>query len=446
MSDTENTSEEVAANESFVLLLAEAKELAAKFLNKTLTEDERNRLVNVIDPQMDALIREGLKDTDIPYSSVDPETGEPVSIRGSIMEQALLGSDIDENLRSMEKLGTYMGSGDIDKNTIEVLISRTPALNGFDIDDAVNLVSGGEEELATRQKFSGANQDTLMAFAYALLDTRRPEIAEEHREFALEHWKTDFAELASTNILYSAQDGRAYQDWEIDQRVKIIDRVSSDPEIMGALAQIKSPANITSLDEAIEQYKLKAQVADAIGEAFAEVYGMPTLEGGDIHIYHASLREQLGDLKGGTAWDSTIPGTTNDEVILINHNPLSDLLSARDTKFSDSGQRMGFLHTVVEELQHTTDMIHVDRLANGQMPPDHPAFDHTVLAALNRVYYSADPANLEAYKNQFVERTAKAVADDISFEIVFRLDNPETIESEIKADATVEQTFPDIKI
>ena len=70
-----------------------------------------------------------------------------------------------------------------------------------------------------------------------------------------------------------------------------------------------------------------------------------------------------------------------------------------------------YLNVVNEEMRHAVDNIYGDRLVNGQLDRAHPAFRHTNLIVLNNFNYIPDG---DAYRTQYLERTAKEAAAEIS--------------------------------
>ncbi len=316
------------------------------------------------------------------------------------------------------------------------LTQNVPALNGFDLEDAIALASGGSAETATREKFKDADPNILMATAYIMLDTRRADMAAIDPEFAAANQDTDFLDMASVNIFYVAENDASYNSWNYDRQDAFIAAVVNNPEITSRLEEIRSPVNLSTREEIERQYTVRAELTDMMATEYARAYGLENFNADDMFFAHKSIDEFIMDTSLAVAYASTV-GVENDEAILVNYHPLADLIRTHPSKggngLNDESSTNAFLRTTIEELQHTADNIYGDRLLNGELSPEHPAFDHTSLYVLNTMnYVRTDTAGQANYEAQHVERTAKSDADTIAFEITFQINereqNPEGTE------------------
>lgn len=382
--------------------------------SSTLTAEDK-KIFFAQDETMDIMIKHEFNEASgILLNRIDPETGFTIDPAEGIKAQILNTANLPDHLDTFRELDQYTRSGERDRDVIGNLVSHTPSLKGFDLDDAIKLASGGEEEISTRKQFPDANPEILMGAAYILLDGHKDILQETHPDFAAKHdaLGTDFADMASLNILYSVQDSAAYDSWAKGKQAELINAIEQNPAIMSNLQKIRSPDNINSSSEIEEQYTLREVIADEFAGVYAKVYDLPTLTEDDIHLAHKSY----DDFKNGasatyaTTW-STFPGIENDEAIFLTYNPVVDIVRQTNLDNKDLGSTQNFLKTLVEEFQHITDNIYGDKLLNGNLSPDHPAFDHTSLVILNTLDYTDADTDFDGYEAQHAERTAKVVAN-----------------------------------
>lgn len=191
------------------------REIIHKQIDGTLTDDDRANFI-VQDETMDTMIKHEFNESaGILLNRQDPETGFTIEPEEEIKAQILQTANLPEHLDTFRELDQYTRSGEKNRDVVGNLVSHTPALKGFDLDDAVKLAGGGAEEIATRQKFADADPAILMGVAYLLLDGSQEALEESHPDFTAKHAElgTDFADMASLNIFYSVQDSPAYDTW-----------------------------------------------------------------------------------------------------------------------------------------------------------------------------------------------------------------------------------------
>ncbi|MGH1402941.1 MAG: hypothetical protein ACRBDL_01730 [Alphaproteobacteria bacterium] len=342
---------------------------------------------------------------------IDPDTNTVVNARDTSLKDI---PPIPENLGTIKSRNNHV---------IEQLIQNTPSMKGFTIDDAVNLASGGDTEMATRNKFKDANPEVMMAMSHLWIDSKMDELQKTHPEFAQKHERlaTNFAELASINIFYATQESSAHKNWSLDRQEPLINAIVNNQSIAGKLQEIKSPDHIYTGDELKQQYVIRQQLCDDIATEFAKAFDLKTLDKGDMHFTYRSLAS-YGAGEAMADMHTTVPGIKDDESILISYHPVADLLRTHKEGLSDSASVRSFLKTTFEELQHASDNIYGDMLLNGELPQDHPSFNHASMIILNTLNYSSPDVDHNAYKTQYLERSAKSFADDLAFEISFRLD------------------------
>ncbi len=418
---------------------AEIKDIGDKLRAKTGGLSDVQRIFRELDPALDTLLKAQFNaNASVLHNTTDPETGNTIKASETLQEQALANSNAPEDRDTLDEFGERISTGARDLSVIQTIIDRTPSLKGFSLDDAKLAVGGEENQMSLMVKYPEADPNIIMATAYTMLDNSREDLAQTN--FLIENLGVDFSDLASVNILYSVEDDQTYKDWEFEKRSQIIDRISADPEAQAAIAGIRSHNSLSSKDEILSQYGAKERLADRVGEIFADIYGLETLSRDDINVVHKSLNEYAEDGVQAFAWSGEA-GIENDELVVITHNPARGALLTDNAEADDSAARTSTMKTIIEELQHTTDLIYADKLANGDIDHTHPAFNHTTLTMLNVMNYSRD--GIENYERQHVERTAKAVADDVSFEVMYRFNNPDenpkpdATQTDINADQTI---------
>lgn len=212
---------------------------------------------------------------------------------------------------------------------------------------------------------------------------------------------------------------------------------------MSALQSLRAPDNIHSSGDIQAQYALRSTITNEFATVYAKVYDLSTLSEDDVYLAHKSFN----DFNAGTstayghAW-STVPGIENDEAIFMVYNPVVDIVRGKGIETSDLDSTRHFLLTLVEEFQHTTDNIYGDKLLKGDLPSDHPAFDHTSLVILNTLDYTDANIDFDGYQAQHVERTAKIVASDVTKTLIQHIVQPETAPVPDNPDNTNAQPAP----
>lgn len=327
---------------------------------------------------------------------------------------------------------------------VENIVAHIPSLAGFTLEDAKGIAradlsteGNGADILA---KFPDADPNTLRAVAYSLLHVSKVDDQDLQGQ--------DFDETARSYMHYAHEESKPYDEWEMDRRIEIMNAITGNPEIMADLLLIKAPGNIETASDLQSQFRVRERVADAVTEAVAKVHGMSdTLDGDDVTVVYKSGADIMEDKMLGYMHTSITSGILNDETIILRYNP-AYFLRERPTEFAhtDSEEVEFFLKSALEEIQHGVDHVQTDRLILGTLPEGAPLEHHVVMSALSRLTY-ADHEDYEAYSTQYVEKAAKAIADDVTFEVVYILENPEegskqAVEqnSDNSADTVIEQS------
>ncbi len=331
--------------------------------------------------------------------------------------------DIEDELlrRTVEKHDIPEGV-DQKAAALAALVENVPSLQGMTLNDAMAIVSADlAGEAAVPEKFGAVDPNLLRAAAYTTLHVHADDITDP----ALQG--QNFAEMAGSYLHYAAADNQDYTEFEAGQRSRIIDALSTNPEVMADLARIKSPQNIGTAAELQEQFHVREHLADAITNTVASVYGLETLNGEDMNIVYRS-RHDFEDDRQRAFLASHYPGVENDETIIVRYNPAYDLMDRiPELSETDAQEQQRFLETVVEELQHTVDHIHADQLLGGRMDANSPLAEHTALHTMNKLFYHSNPNQYDDYAAQYIESTAKVVAEDVAARMMERLQNTDLI-------------------
>ncbi len=320
----------------------------------------------------------------------------------------------------------FLGKTRTDANVVEDIINRTPALSGFSMDDAKAIaradMSDTDNGIATLSKFPDADPNLVRAVAYTMLHANADSLSDEDLQ------GQDFAGTARGYLHYSNEYGNAYRDWELDRRNAVLDDLKGNPDFMADLGRIKAPQNIETADELAEQFAIRERIADTIATRFADTYGVSDiLTKDDITVTYATRATFSEDATGGYMAHTNI-GILNDETIVVRYNPAAPLMdNTRYLAKTDIDEADFFLRSAVEEVQHGVDQIYADKLVLGTLPENAPVDHHATMSALNYLTYAdGDPgAGYDDYANQYVESSAKNVAQDIAFELTYQLKYPE---------------------
>lgn len=407
---------------------------------RTASGEEYTELTREIDPVINVMLKRAFRDvtSDIGYNS--RVNGKIVSAKNKVITAHLKESDAPKDMDTKAELDAYIRSGELDRRTLDKIINVRPELKGFSLGDAVNLVSGGDAEMEIRQKYSDANSEILLGVAYTMLDNNEEALMAEHARFYLDHRSVNFAEMAGPNIFYAFDDNKAYENWESEKRSEITTRISESHQIMNGLSTIRSGNNVNSMEEALEQYEVRSIIAKNIADIYSEVYGLETFNGDDVSVDHKSLADFRRENVNGVAW-STEAGIKGDEAVMLFHNPFQRLMVGKNPEDTNEEARTNFLSTVVEEMQHTSDKIYGDKLVNGDISANHPAYDHSTVILLNTMNFTSPSMDRKGYEMQHIERTAKEVAENVTTAVVRVLDTTGVPEKpEDYANTTVPET------
>ena len=354
-------------------------------------------------------------------------------------EQSPEQSASDSNARA------FLGKTRTDANVVQEIITRTPALSGFSLDDAKAIaradMSDTDNGTSTLSKFPDADPNLVRAVAYTMLHANSESLSEADLQ------GQDFAGTARGYMHYSNEDGNAYRDWELDRRNAVLESLTGNQDFMADVGRIKAPQNIETADELAEQFAIRERIADTIATSFAGTYGISNiLTKDDITVTYATRATLREDATGGYMAHKNI-GILNDENMVVRYNPAAALMdNASYLATTDIEEAEFFLRASIEEVQHGVDQIYADKLVLGTLPENAPVDHHATMSALNYLTYAGgDPgAGYDDYANQYVESSAKNVAQDIAFELTYQLKYPEDADATQNANMGVDT--PTVKL
>ena len=320
----------------------------------------------------------------------------------------------------------FLGKTRTDANVVQEIITRTPSLSGFSLDDAKAIaradMSDTDNGTATLSKFPDADPNLVRAIAYTMLHANAETLSEDDLQ------GQDFAGTARSYMHYSNEEGNAYRDWELERRATVLDNLKGNEDFMADLGRIKAPHNIETADELAEQFAIRERIADTIAENFADTYGVSDiLTKDDITVTYATRATMDRESTGGYLAHNHI-GILDDETIILRYNPAAPLMdNASYLSATDIEEVDFFLRASVEEVQHGIDQIYADKLVLGTLPEDAPVDHHATISALNYLTYKdGNPgAGYKAYSNQYLESNAKNVAQGLASELTGHLQNPD---------------------
>ncbi len=422
-------------------------EIAEGVGKRTASGEEYTDLTRKIDPMINGMLKRAFREagSDIGYNS--RINGKMVSAKNQVIDAHLKNSDAPADIDTRAEFEARIRSGEIDRRTIAKIIDARPELEGFSLDDAVNLVSDGDVSLEIRQKYPDANSEILLGVAYTMLDNNEEALMADHARFYLDHRSIDFSEMAGINIFYALDDNQTYKDWESEKRAEITQRISESHEIMDGLSTLRSGNNVNSMEEVVEQYDVRSAVAKGIADIYSEVYGLETFSGDDVSVNHKSLADFRRENVNGAAWSTLEAGIKGDEAVMLYHNPFQRLMVGQNPEDTNEEARAAFLSTVVEEMQHTADKIYGDKLVNGDLSADHPAYDHSTVILLNTLNFTTPSMDRKGYEMQHIERTAKDVAEHVTADVVRVLETTGVPEKpEVAAETTVPEAIETLEI
>ena len=400
-----------------------AQNIAEGVGTRKASQQDYQQLTRELDPAIDRFLRRTFNSAhdDIAINKRDSHTERIVSAKNQIITEHLSQDSIPDDLDTISELSKALRSGEVDLRSVEKIIDVRPDLQGFTLDDAVSLIQGGEQAQSIHQKFPDANTDIMMAVAYTLLDNNKDVLKQSHPRFYLDNRGENFAEMAAVNIFYGKVDNQLYTAWEANKRTEVVERISNSHEIMSALNTIRSGNNVNSLEEVQEQYEARSVVAKGVADIYSEVYGLDTFNCDDVSVAHKSLKNFRAENVNGVAW-STEVGIKGDEAVILFHNPYQRLMVGSNPEDTNEEARENFLYTTIEEMQHTADKIYGDKLVNGDISADHPAYDHSTLITLNSLNFMSPGRDRKGYETQFIERTAKDIAESVTDQVLHSLE------------------------
>lgn len=420
---------------------------ADDFLEKLKKADDNlsKRITQLFNQRSDLVVYQSRSAPDAEDSTIDRISAK--HYRESDAPEGFLSPDYDRYDHSIRVLNAIKDSH--------------PETKNIDLDEAVKIIAENQGAPATEENelklvaahttihwnIRNLNDDHVDTLQNALklipgddfnkLKLYADQIAQHPENDPIPH-RNAFKKLNLENNLINAIEQKAQEEiaygtmtktrpseeylmWETEKQEEIVEAVENDPDLLTKLSQVKAWKEIENETEILQQQAIKHEIALDFAKIYSDVYGVE-IKDSEIHTLYTSVRQQMNET-GFIGQARGIPGFSQDDHVFLKHTP-SHEFNTEDAINTSADAAKDLLLTVNEELRHTVDMRYIDMLANGQMPKDHPALEHTTKIFFNQSYYiSSDgpaPAGkteedvIRGYETQYTERTAKDAAGYIA--------------------------------
>lgn len=292
------------------------------------------------------------------------------------------------------------------------LLRSHPQLASMTLRDAADMVvktTAGEE---VEWKYGDADPSVVMCAALTMINIHRDELQTVNPSLhrSLSASDPDYIRtVVSGRILGSASEDGEFVAWETEKRAQVIAAIRADKTLMADIGKVKPLLDTGSQEEFLAQHRLRDSISQRVLDIYARAYDAPELLRADILTTTYAPVETMNenDIYG---YAGGVAGLNNEDYVFVRTTLYNELL-LRDPM--DTPREVGekFLLTLNEESRHAVDNIYSDRLVNGKLDADHPAFRHTNLIFLNNYNYIPDG---DSYASQYAERTAKEAAAEIT--------------------------------
>jgi hypothetical protein len=411
--ETAQTQPETARAGSFRKILDDMRAARTSFQQGNLGEQEYIRRIVQLEKSLDQKLKNRFNDS----SGIEETAGEPDRGRQRPVLRTLSAEE--------EIIKTLQGKSDAPKGFYEPenetrsrnellarLIANNPHLGKMTLADAVEVVQKTRDGETADWKYADTEPRIVMATALTMLNINRERLRTEHPQMFrdLEGSSPEYMhELVSERILGEVEQDEEFVAWEGEKRDTVIKAVRADKDLMADIARLRPLLDSTSERDLLAQHALRDSMTQRMGAIYARVYDTPELARGEnIHSTYATIDQMLENDIIGQA--GGVIGVKDEDYVFIRTTLYPELM-LRNPHDTPQEIAESYLNVVNEEMRHAVDNIYGDRLVNGQMDPAHPAFRHTNLIVLNNFNYIPDG---DAYRTQYLERTAKEAAAEIS--------------------------------
>lgn len=292
-----------------------------------------------------------------------------------------------------------------------------PQLSGLTYEDAVAIADDSMPEEEFERKYGDIDFAIIGTAIVAVLQTNKDRLTAERPEIQTQ-LTDEIVDNFTENLMTNATEDSEFLAWEEQKREQILSAITRDRDLMRDIAALKPLLDCTDERDFLRQHRLRESIAEDMTDIYRRVYDVRGLNGRSVLTTYAPMERASDDRIIGLA--GGIPGIRRDDYAIIRNTLYRELLEEPAIS-GDRDITSDYLQTVMEELRHSVDLNYTDRLVNDQIPEDHPAFRHTNLILLNRVYYAEEG---EGYSQQYVERTAKESARLIAEEVMDALPQP----------------------
>lgn len=205
------------------------------------------------------------------------------------------------------------------------------------------------------------------------------------------------------NIVVHYKPSAAYRKWEADHMYQALATLQRDRRLLDNFNRWVMPRDYRSAAQAREQYNLRLEALQRVADTMRAAFGLSSQK-----VYIDALPSNM-PVKGFYIGDpcSQEPFVRKG-FIFVNY---ADAWGALDTP-------RNVIDTMAEEVKHSIDAAFAAAFKEGRLRPDHIAYEHAAMIALNeRRYLSSHNYRLfgmtfwatgyEDYENQYIEATAK---------------------------------------
>lgn len=298
------------------------------------------------------------------------------------------------------------------REIMALLLKNHPHLSEMTLADAAQIIDRTSKGEEVDWKYGEASGTVLICAALTMVNISRDELKTVNPSLhrSIEASAPEYIrDVVSDRILGKTEQDEEFVAWEAEKRDQVVAAFRADKSLMEDIAKIKPLLDSQDENDLLSQHRLRDSINQRVLGIYAKVYDTPELlRPGVMNTTYAPIEKLYendvfgysGGVSGVKQEDYTFVRTT-----LFHETLLRDPM---DTK-SKIGEK--FLFTLNEEARHAVDNIYSDRLVAGEMDKNHPAFNHTNIIFFNNFNYIKDG---EAYGRQYLERTAKEAAMEVT--------------------------------
>lgn len=295
---------------------------------------------------------------------------------------------------------------------LSTLMHNNPQLSGMTLSDAANLILKTSAGKSVEWKYGNTDETIVMSAALTMVNLRRNELRTVNPELSrlLERQEPDYVrQTVGARLMGKAMEDEEFLAWEGEHRDQVTAAIRRDEGLMNDIRCLRPLLDSQNPQDLLAQHRLRDSINQRVVAIFARVYDTPELlESGTTNTTYAPAEKlRDNDIHG---YAGGVAGLNRDDYIMMRTSLYPELLIENP---ADTDREIGekLLGTITEEARHAVDHIYTDRLVRGELDADHPAFRHSNLIFFNQYNYINRGT---AYEQQYLERTAKIAAAEIT--------------------------------